>query len=283
MATENLQIPDIAASQNQKEVTANAAHNLLDRAINGQVSKAITVDTSFTTTEARENGFIELTGTPGAPRNINMPDTNKRNLTVLNSTNDVMTIRNSASGGTNQQVLGIGKTKEFFYDGTNFFNGSGGSTLSVEDEGSEQEADTTVMNFVGGGVVVTNPVTGEVTVTVDGGPDASGFLTRNELFHVRDEKASNVDGGTFTSGAYRTRDLNTTKANDIEGASISANQIILPAGTYYMEASAPAFRVERHKTKLRNITDGSDTLIGTAEFSTTAAGQNDMVRSTITF
>ena len=137
MATEHLQIPDIAASQNQKEVTANAAHNLLDRAINGDVSKAITTDTSFTTTEARENGFIELTGTPGTPRNIDMPDTNNRNLTVFNNTDDVMTIRNSASGGSNQQVFGVGKTKEFFYDGVDFFDGSGGSTLSVEEEDVE--------------------------------------------------------------------------------------------------------------------------------------------------
>ena len=122
MATENLQIPDIASNQNQKEVTANAATNLLDRAMNNNVQKAITVATSFTTTEARENFVIELTGTPGAPINIDMPDTNNRTLAVVNNTDDVMTIRNSASGGTGQPVIAVGEASVFHYDGTNFFD-----------------------------------------------------------------------------------------------------------------------------------------------------------------
>ncbi len=122
MATENLQIPDIASNQNQKEVTANAATNLLDRAMNNNVQKTITVSTSFTATETRENFVIELTGTPGAPLNIDMPDTNNRTLTVVNNTDDVMTIRNSASGGAGQPVIAVGGVSTFHYDGTNFFD-----------------------------------------------------------------------------------------------------------------------------------------------------------------
>jgi hypothetical protein len=122
MATENLQIPDIAASQNQKEVTANAAHNLLDRAMNNNVLKTISADTSFTTTETRENFVIELGGTPGAPHNIDMPDTNNRTLAVVNNTDDVMTIRNSASGGSGQPVIAVGEASIFHYDGTDFFD-----------------------------------------------------------------------------------------------------------------------------------------------------------------
>jgi len=122
MATENLQIPDIQASQNSKEVTANAAHNLLDRALNNNVSKAITVATSFTTTETRENIIVELTGTPGSALNIDMPDTNNRFMVVVNNTDDVMTIRNSAGGGTGQPVIPVGQISIFQYDGTNFFD-----------------------------------------------------------------------------------------------------------------------------------------------------------------
>lgn len=122
MATENLQIPDIAASQNQKEVTANAAHNLLDRALNNNAVKSISGDTSFTTTEARENFVIELTGTPGAPLNLDMPDTNNRTLTIVNNTDDIMTIRNSASGGAGQPVIAVGGVSTFHYDGVNFFD-----------------------------------------------------------------------------------------------------------------------------------------------------------------
>jgi len=122
MATDNLQIPDISASQNQKEVTANAAHNLLDRAINSNATKAITVSTSFTTTEARENFVIELTGTPGAPRTIDMPDTNNRRLTVVNNTDAVMTIRSSTGLGDGQPVIAVGAAADFHYDGLDFFD-----------------------------------------------------------------------------------------------------------------------------------------------------------------
>ena len=85
------------------------------------------------------------------------------------------------------------------------------------------------------------------------------------LLHVRDEKSAGTDGGSFTSGSFQTRTLNTVMTNEISGASLSSNQIILPSGTYYIEALAPAVYVDRHKTKLRNITDSTDTLIGTSE------------------
>lgn len=92
----------------------------------------------------------------------------------------------------------------------------------------------------------------------------------SQLLHVQDQKAAGTDGGTFTSGAWRTRTLNTSVTNEISGASLAANQITLPAGTYFIDASAPAAignldSAAEHKVKLRNVTDASDTLIGTTE------------------
>lgn len=87
-----------------------------------------------------------------------------------------------------------------------------------------------------------------------------------QLMHVQDQKASGTAGGTFTSGAWRTRTLNTVLTNEISGASLAANQITLPAGTYWVEAHAPGHASNAHKLKLRNITDGSDALIGTTEY-----------------
>jgi hypothetical protein len=84
----------------------------------------------------------------------------------------------------------------------------------------------------------------------------------NSLLHVRDEKAAGTQGGTFTSGAWRTRTLNTTKTNTISGASLASNQITLPAGTYTIQAYAPGLRVDGHVAKLYNITDSADVLIG---------------------
>ena len=94
-----------------------------------------------------------------------------------------------------------------------------------------------------------------------------GSVFGTQLLHVRDEKADNTDGGTFTSGSFQTRTLNTSVTNEISGASLSSNQITLPSGTYFINASAGANYVSRHKAKLRNTTDSSDTLIGTTEFS----------------
>lgn len=83
---------------------------------------------------------------------------------------------------------------------------------------------------------------------------------------IQDQKAQNTPGGTFTNGAWRTRDLNTEVADTGGDATLAANQITLTAGTYRIMASAPGGNgLDRHKTRLQNITDGTTTLPGTSE------------------
>ena len=73
---------------------------------------------------------------------------------------------------------------------------------------------------------------------------------------IRDEK-SNADGGTFTSGDWRTRDLN-TEVVDADGiVSISSNQFTLQAGSYLIKAVTPAYESAFHQNRLYNITDSS--------------------------
>lgn len=79
---------------------------------------------------------------------------------------------------------------------------------------------------------------------------------------IRDEKTQNTSGGTFTSGAWRTRDLNTEVADPDAIVSISSNQFTLAAGTYFIRAVAPAYRVNQHQTRLWNVTDGSLLVLG---------------------
>jgi hypothetical protein len=81
--------------------------------------------------------------------------------------------------------------------------------------------------------------------------------------HLQDQKAANTAGGTFTSGAWQTRTLN-TEVTDTIGSTLSSNQFTLPAGTYDIDAIVPAFTVGLHKAKLYNITDAADTLQGTS-------------------
>lgn len=92
----------------------------------------------------------------------------------------------------------------------------------------------------------------------------AGLVGNGGMLVVRDEKADGTAGGTFTSGAMRTRDLNTVAINTISGASLASNQITLPAGTYYINATAPAYIVDYHLAKLRNVTSSTDVLIGSS-------------------
>lgn len=107
---------------------------------------------------------------------------------------------------------------------------------------------------------------------------------QSALLHVRDQQTANTDGGTFTSGAWRTRVLNTSVTNEITGASLGSNQITLPSGTYYIEASAPGNSCAQHVAKLKNVTDATDTIIGTVEQATTSVQQScrSMIRGRFT-
>lgn len=105
------------------------------------------------------------------------------------------------------------------------------------------------------------------------------------VLHVREEQASGTNGGTFTSGAWQTRVLNVEKTNTITGASLAANQIILPAGDYELEADAPAWIVDFHKAKIRRVSGTpGDLLIGTSEYALTSGGvyNRSIVRGTFT-
>ncbi len=100
----------------------------------------------------------------------------------------------------------------------------------------------------------------EIAAAAGGGGGAT------EILHVRDEKASGGAGGTANAGAYAVRTLNTVVTNTIAGASLASNRFTLPAGTFNIRASAPAFDVNGFKAKLVNFTDASaDVIIGTAE------------------
>ncbi|GAB5464724.1 MAG: hypothetical protein Kapaf2KO_01600 [Candidatus Kapaibacteriales bacterium] len=83
---------------------------------------------------------------------------------------------------------------------------------------------------------------------------------------VKDVKAQGTQGGTFTSGSWQTRDLNTLEGDNTI-VSVSGNQFTLGAGTYIIEASAPALGVIGHKCRLWNVTDSDIEITGSSEYS----------------
>jgi hypothetical protein len=107
----------------------------------------------------------------------------------------------------------------------------------------------------------------------------SAATSRASLMIVADEKANTTAGGTFTAGAWETRELNTVRYNNITGASLATNQITLPIGTFRVSATAPALKVNQHLVKLYNITDSSDDIIGA--MASSDAGDNTQNNSSL--
>lgn len=93
-----------------------------------------------------------------------------------------------------------------------------------------------------------------------------GGGSATEIAFVKDEKASGTNGGTFTSGSFQTRTLNTL-SGDTSWVSLSSNRFTLNAGTYFIEGSAPAYTVGGHQAKVVQDPGGSptDVAIGSNE------------------
>jgi len=113
--------------------------------------------------------------------------------------------------------------------------------------------------------------------------DVRGFIIARGAFvgpsdppylEVCDEKASGTDGGGFTSGSWQTRTLNTVVNNTINGSSLGSNQITLPVGSYYIDASAPAGFVNSHVIRLRDVTNGVTLLPGSTSYSPASGAFN---------
>lgn len=88
---------------------------------------------------------------------------------------------------------------------------------------------------------------------------------------LKDVKTSGTQGGTFTSGSYQTRTLN-TEDDPFNIVSLASNQFTLQAGTYFIEANAVSGVVDGNKTKIRNVTDSTDAIIGSNQYQTSSSG-----------
>ncbi len=122
------------------------------------------------------------------------------------------------------------------------------------------------------------------TVPVDGGSGVYIGTFGQPVAFIKDFKADGVDGGSSVAGTFVTRDLNTLEGNS-SFVSLSSNQFTLEPGEYIIEATAPGYRIDGHKIKLRNITDSTDDLIGTSAFSfnTVPAATESVITGTVSF
>lgn len=91
---------------------------------------------------------------------------------------------------------------------------------------------------------------------------------------VSDTRANGTGGGgsSVANDPTQTRTLNTVDSNNIPGASLAANTITLPAGTYDIRGRAPAMQVSRHQATLYNSSDAVTAILGSNELTTTSTG-----------
>jgi hypothetical protein len=92
------------------------------------------------------------------------------------------------------------------------------------------------------------------------GPAGGGT---GDIVILQDQETQNTGGGAFTNGSWQTRVLNTVvKDTGSNVASLSGNQFVLSAGTYEIDAIAPASAVDRHQLRLYNVTSSTVLVIG---------------------
>lgn len=115
---------------------------------------------------------------------------------------------------------------------------------------------------------------------VNSGETALEFVTAlstDNFAYFRDEKSATTSGGSSLAAGVQTRTLNTTVTNNITGCSLSSNQVTVDAGTYYIEATAIAYNVNRHRGFIYDATAESTVLVGTSEICFDAVGTRSFV------
>ena len=116
------------------------------------------------------------------------------------------------------------------------------------------------------------PAANLVGVCTSGLTRTGGFGKFASYAIIADVKASNGNGGTFTTGAWRTRDLNTELSDEDSIVSISSNQFTLVAGSYLILFKAPAARCNSHQVRLYNITSSAAVQSGITEYCASGGG-----------
>jgi hypothetical protein len=103
------------------------------------------------------------------------------------------------------------------------------------------------------------------------------FNVTHDWIIANDTRSSGTNGGGATSGAWRTRTLNTLASDDGGRASLGSNQLTLEAGTYIGWINAPVSSGSSvapglHQARLQNITAGTTIWYGSTQSILTSSG-----------
>lgn len=122
MATPILNIPELAQSQANKEAAINAATRALENATQRRLEVAISGDQALDADDYVRNFFFDLTGTPGVPFSLTVPDT-ERAFYVMNNTDGEATVI-----GTGVSVaIPVGEGRLLYNNATDILQIGGGA------------------------------------------------------------------------------------------------------------------------------------------------------------
>lgn len=178
-------------------------------------------------------------------------------------------------------TLLLGNTKGQLLAG----NGTDTVALSVGADGKSLKADSTqatgikwdkinlnLSSDVNGALAIANGGTAGTTAATACVNLGLGYVM-GDFVVLQERQVAATDAGGFTTGAQRTRALNTitaTAGSPPWFVGLAASQFTLHAGTYRLHWWASAYKVDAHQTVLRNVTDASNTAVGSSELSAAA-------------
>lgn len=125
-----------------------------------------------------------------------------------------------------------------------------------------------------------------LTIPILGWSSDATFLAaipRVRVAYLKDIKSSGTDGGDFTTGGWRHRDINTI-SGDSEIVSVSANEFTLQAGTYHLDILAPAQTVGGNRARLYDVTNSAVVAQGNNNRAATGgnSGSVSVINTTVT-
>ena len=116
------------------------------------------------------------------------------------------------------------------------------------------------------GVETLQHTNGTTAATIDSSGDVNFANRYPKVALIADVKSANTAGGTFTSGSWQDRDLNTEIYDPDSIVSISSNQFTLGAGTYIIEWDCIFFDVGINNTRLYDVTGSASVQAGMSTY-----------------
>lgn len=292
-------------SANQSIATATATPINWDTEDTDTDNQHYTSSANLTGTVSKTNASATLTGSGTAfttelsvGQVISVPGgaTEKRVVTAIASDTSLTVNSNFANTSSGQTAARVNsalvfRTAGFYWVEAGILAASATWTMQLRLNGSTIIGDSPQAGATTGGqvfaaqqfaqwdyveVVVTQSSGSSVNVTADQrtylADGVSGYVAAPYAC-VQHSVASGTHGGGCTAATWNTRPLNVVQSDDSGIVALASNQITLQAGTYEINARSVAFACSSSKTRLRNITDSTTTLLGSDVYhsSTTAA------------